>query len=193
VAQVIHREHEDKRNRLGCHSSSSQYVPNASFSLEHFHLKLSGNALSLGADAMRDLVMNAARNNVSQTLDIKCIIWMAHINLVVDSKESAHFFYVDFFGLTADANKSFHVNIGQQQLVENGNPPKRIASSIGLVVPSLETLGQRVAGARKGLAGTQFLILAYDVDAGYMTLILSLGRSDAPVFRKGRLPRVFFP
>lgn len=116
--------------------------------------------LSLGGQVLRDVVLEAAAHDVSQTVDINGILWTEHINLVVGSKELAEYFYLDFLGFTRDAGKSFHVNLGQQQfhLAENGEPAQRIAGSIGLVVPSLETLRERITDAQQVLRDTQFTI-----------------------------------
>jgi len=116
--------------------------------------------LSMGGKVLRDVVLEAAEHDVSQTLDVKGILWTEHINLVVGSKELAEYFYLNFLGFTRDAGKSFHVNLGQQQfhLAENGEPAQRIAGSIGLVVPSLDTLRDRIAEAEKVLKDTQFSV-----------------------------------
>lgn len=116
--------------------------------------------LSLGGGVLRDLVLEAAGHDVSTTLDLSGILWTEHVNLVVGSKELAEYFYLDFIGFTRDAGKSFHVNLGQQQfhLAENGEPAQRIAGSIGLVVPSLDTLRDRIAAAQEVLKDTLFKI-----------------------------------
>ena len=116
--------------------------------------------LSLGGKILRNVVLEAAAHDVSQTLDLKGLLWAEHINLVVGSKELAEYFYLDFMGFTRDAGKSFHVNLGQQQfhLAENGEPAQRIAGSIGLVVPTLDTLRARIDDAEKVLRDTQFKI-----------------------------------
>jgi len=97
-------------------------------------------------------------------------MWLEHINLVVGCKEKAIHFYLDFLGLTADASKSFHVNLGQQQfhLSENGDPAQRMCGSIGLAVPDLNTVRARVSDARGNLEGTHFSILADAQD--YLTV-----------------------
>lgn len=71
------------------------------------------NNLSLGGQALRNAVVEAAEHDISQTLDLKGILWTEHINLVVGSKSLAEYFYLNFLGLTRDAGKSFHVNLGQ--------------------------------------------------------------------------------
>jgi hypothetical protein len=126
--------------------------------------------LSLGGDLLRQLVVNADRQDMATTfLDVKGILWLEHVNLVVSSKYQAEYFYVHFLGCTRDAGSSFHVNMGQQQFhlaeaikgatEQETTTPQRIAGSIGLVVPSLETLRARIPDAVQQLQGTQFVIL----------------------------------
>ena len=47
---------------------------------------------SLGGTVLRDLVLKAAKHEVSKTLDLHGIVWTEHINLVVGSKEQAEYF-----------------------------------------------------------------------------------------------------
>lgn len=116
---------------------------------------------SLGGGQLRNMVFEAARFDESQTLDVDGILWTEHINLVVGSKELAEYFYIDVLGCTRDGGKSFHVNLGQQQfhLAENGEPPQRITGSIGLTVPNLKTVKERIKDAVEVLRDTQFKIL----------------------------------
>lgn len=132
---------------------------------------------SLGAKSMRDLVVEAARRDVSRTLDLRGITWLEHVNLVVGSKPLAERFYFDFLGMTRDLGGSFHANLGQQQfhLAENGDPAQRVTGSIGLVVPSLDTLRLRTAAAISDLSATQFSIVDDDKEAGCMTITCPWG------------------
>lgn len=111
---------------------------------------------------LRKMVINAARFDESQTLDVNGVLWAEHINLVVGSKELAEYFYIEFLGCSRDKGKSFHVNLGQQQfhLAETDQPAQRIAGSIGLTVPSLKTIRERMKDALEILKGTQFMILS---------------------------------
>jgi catechol-2,3-dioxygenase len=137
----------------------------------------SSSSSSLGhsrGSVLRTLVTDAARHDIEETLDVQGILWMEHINLVVGSKSLAEHFYLNVLGCTRDAGKSFHVNLGQQQfhLAEQGNGigigerAQVISGSIGLVVPSLETLRERIAAATETATsqelfqGTQFGILS---------------------------------
>jgi hypothetical protein len=80
----------------------------------------------LSGATLQELVLEASRvetmmaednisSPISSTLDLQGILWMKHINLVVGRKELAEYFFLDVLGLTGDAVKSFHMNLGQQQ------------------------------------------------------------------------------
>ena len=135
---------------------------------------------SLGGINLRDIVLDAARartnspDNDESSLDLSGIVWLEHINLVVTSKEIAEHFYIDFLGCTRDAGKSFHVNMGQQQFhlaeTKPGIPPQKINGSVGLVVPSLDTLRSRIPKATEVCQNTKFAILNDDVDNKVITL-----------------------
>ena len=76
---------------------------------------------SLGADVLREIVMEAAEQDAANTLDVSGILWLEHINLVVGSRHLAERFYMDILGFTKDKSTSFHVNLGQQQFhLEHG-------------------------------------------------------------------------
>ena len=118
---------------------------------------------SLGGSTLRLLVTDAARKNREQGIDLQGILWLEHINLVVGSAPLAKYFYLEVLGLTRDEGKSFHVNLGQQQfhLAENGDLPQHFAGGgIGLVVPDLNSLRERVALAHETLKDTTFGILS---------------------------------
>ena len=110
----------------------------------------SSSSKSLGAIALKELVMEAAAQNVAETMDLNGIVWLEHINLVVGSRPLAERFYVDLLGMTPDQSSSFHVNLGQQQFhlaAKEGEPAQRVTGSIGLVVPCLATVRQRLQHA----------------------------------------------
>lgn len=131
---------------------------------------------SLGLDALRHLVLDAARSDEASSLDLSGILWLEHVNLVVGSKTLAEHFYKEFLGLTRDPNASFHVNLGLQQfhLAETGDPAQRVTGSLGLVVPSVATIRQRIPAALETLAGTLFDIVDDDSEE-YITLTCPWG------------------
>jgi catechol-2,3-dioxygenase len=133
----------------------------------------SSNAPSLGAKMLRALVTEAASKEIDSTLDLSGIFWMEHVNLIVGDKSLAEHFYIQFLGFTRDnASKSFHINLGQQQihLAETDDPPQRIAGSIGLTVPKLQTLRDRIPAALQTLKDTQFELLKNDLDDSYLEI-----------------------
>lgn len=75
-------------------------------------------------------------------------------------------FYIDFLGMFQErkANgKSNHFNLGQQQLhlaaAVDDDLPQRVTGSIGLTVPSLQRIRDRVGDAQSELEGTLFSII----------------------------------
>lgn len=130
--------------------------------------------LSLGPTTLRTLVTDAARRcESSETIDLQGIQWLEHINLVVGSKSLAEYFYLNVLGCTRDDGKSFHVNLGQQQFhlaeAKAGEQQAQhfAGGSIGLVVPDLNTLRDRVTAAAAfdtRLKETQFALLSDDDD-----------------------------
>jgi catechol 2,3-dioxygenase-like lactoylglutathione lyase family enzyme len=137
------------------------------------------NSPSLGASKLRSLVIQAATQEIAQddaTMDLSGILWMEHINLIVGDLDMASAFYLDFLGFTQDPTKSFfHMNLGQQQF--HLAMPKTadesvhtIAGSIGLTVPSLESVIHRIPQAKEVLETTKFEILQTNLEEGYLTL-----------------------
>jgi catechol-2,3-dioxygenase len=90
---------------------------------------------------------------------------------------SASKFYVDFLGMTPerDANpKSNHFNLGRQQLhlaaaEHDGDFPQRLTGSIGLTVPSLQRIRERLDNARSELRGSLFSVEGDD-DVNVLTV-----------------------
>lgn len=112
---------------------------------------------TLGPTALRKLVQDASIT--SQSLDMNGIVWLEHLNLVVGDMDVAMKFYVDFMGFSRDGNPK-HVNLGQQQfhLAATGDQAQRITGSIGLTVPSLQNIKDRIPLAQTDLEGTLFAI-----------------------------------
>ena len=122
------------------------------------------NNYSIGAQALRRAVLDASAADVSSSdssLDLNGVAWLEHINLVVSSRQISEHFYMDFLGFTKDKSPSFHVNLGQQQLhlAENGDPAQVVTGSIGLAVPSLSTIRERIHHMGALFEGTQYAVL----------------------------------
>ncbi|CAJ1945942.1 unnamed protein product [Cylindrotheca closterium] len=140
------------------------------------------NPPSLGASNLRSLVIQAATQEIAQdddatSLDLSGILWMEHINLIVGDLDLAAAFYLDFLGFSRDPTKSFtHLNLGQQQfhLAVPKTPEESvhtIAGSIGLTVPDLQSVIDRIPQAQEVLQEkTQFEILKTNLEEGYLTL-----------------------
>ena len=125
------------------------------------------NNYSIGAQELRRAVLDASAADVGSdsSLDLNGIAWLEHINLVVSSRPISSEFYMDFLGFAKDKSPSFHVNLGQQQLhlAENGDPAQVVTGSIGLTVPNLSTIRERIANIRHTgslFEGTQYAVLA---------------------------------
>ena len=88
------------------------------------------------------------------SMDAPGVVWFEHINLLVGDREIAEAFYFDVLGCTEDPSSSFHANLGQQQFhlgvpTEADQTPHTIAGSIGISVPSLDVVRERVDRMRK--------------------------------------------
>ncbi|KAG7340941.1 aspartate transaminase [Nitzschia inconspicua] len=121
----------------------------------------------LSGNDLKELVLEASTRDVQSTLDLTGLVWLEHINLVVGNEQQAEYFYIHVLGCTRDDGKSFHVNLGQQQfhLAETkktgDDRTQVIAGSIGLVLPSLQALRQRLDRAVSSgmLKDTKFAIV----------------------------------
>jgi len=149
----------------------------ASSSPSHLTSSITTNSNnSLGAQTLKELVLQAAEEDVAQTMDLNGIMWLEHINLVVGSRPMAERFYLDLIGFTKDKSTSFHVNMGQQQFhlaAVDGETAQRITGSIGLAVPNLATVRQRLKDAldqEDDWKDTKFAILEDDTSNYCMTI-----------------------
>ncbi|OEU23130.1 hypothetical protein FRACYDRAFT_179213 [Fragilariopsis cylindrus CCMP1102] len=123
------------------------------------HSPLTGNDL-------RNLVIEASIREETEDdddsfLNVPGIAWLEHVNLIVGGtdRQMATTFYIDIMGMTADKSKSFHVNLGRQQFHlaipkkddddEEEEIPHRISGSIGLAVPDIYALKERLIQAKK--------------------------------------------
>ncbi|KAL7526459.1 hypothetical protein ACHAWF_001782 [Thalassiosira exigua] len=148
----------------------------------------SADAITLGSTALRVAVQAAARDAVydrgRDALDASAgAVWMEHVNLVVGDMSIATKFYVDFLGMTAEreANpRANHFNLGLQQLhlaaATDDNPTQRVTGSVGLTVPSLRRIRERVGVAKKELENTLFSVRDDEPDEGSkMTVVCPWG------------------
>eukprot|EP00565_Helicotheca_tamesis_P008437 CAMPEP_0185724462 /NCGR_PEP_ID=MMETSP1171-20130828/936_1 /TAXON_ID=374046 /ORGANISM="Helicotheca tamensis, Strain CCMP826" /LENGTH=345 /DNA_ID=CAMNT_0028392315 /DNA_START=121 /DNA_END=1158 /DNA_ORIENTATION=- len=146
---------------------------------------MAGNQIrnSLGANRLRTLAKKAARLDETKNLDLVGISWLEHINLVVGTQPQAEAFYEDFLGFSRDPSAKFHVNLGQQQFhlaaaKEGETTPQRITGSIGLVVPDLDSVRERMEQSSKSLQGTLFEVLEDRMDEeGSLTISCPCGNT----------------
>jgi len=95
------------------------------------------------------------------TANVGNIMSLEHINLRVPDQNTAITFYSRALGLTRDPIIDFGahnlwINAGDQQVHLPTGPAQVLRGIIGLVVPDLEKLQQRLVRAKKSLSATQF-------------------------------------
>lgn len=126
------------------------------------------SSTTLGPTSLRKLVQESSIDTQKQSLDVHGILWLEHLNLIVGDMETATKFYINFLGMTPEREhnvKSNHFNLGQQQfhLAASNNEndvPQRVTGSIGLTVPNLQHIRDRIDIAKDELDGTLFSIVA---------------------------------
>lgn len=93
------------------------------------------------------------------SLDAPGVLWMEHVNLLAGPRDVTERFYCDFLGFVREPGRSWHINLGSQQLhlasAQQGGE-HRLSGSMGLAVPSLAALRGRIPEAQQALAGTHF-------------------------------------
>ena len=93
--------------------------------------------------------------------DVGNIVLFEHVNLTVPNQETATDFYVDGLGFTRDpylmvGTRNMWVNCGRQQFHLPKGDPQRFRGVMGIVVPNLDALENRLHSAGKRLEGTRF-------------------------------------
>jgi catechol 2,3-dioxygenase-like lactoylglutathione lyase family enzyme len=126
------------------------------------------------------------------TQDVGNMLCMEHVNVLVPDQRIATDFYVGGLGFTRDPymmvdTNNMWVNVGEQQFHLPTRGQQVLRGHIGLVVPSLEDLQQRLASVKERLADTQF---ACAVEDGYVAVTGPWGnkfRCYAPSKRFGNM------
>jgi catechol-2,3-dioxygenase len=95
------------------------------------------------------------------TQDVGNILCMEHVNVTVPDQEIATTFYVEGLGFTRDPymmvnTDNMWVNVGEQQFHLPTREQQVLRGHIGLVVPDLESLKQRLEGVKTKLQDTEF-------------------------------------
>jgi hypothetical protein len=95
------------------------------------------------------------------TQDVGNILCMEHVNVTVPDQTLATLFYVAGLGFTRDpymmvGTDNMWVNVGEQQFHLPSREQQVLRGHIGIVVPDLEDLKQRLVSLQDKLAGTAF-------------------------------------
>lgn len=93
------------------------------------------------------------------------IVSMEHVNVTVPDQSLATFFYVSGLGFTRDPYVDFGpvnvwINVGDQQFHLPTNKPQVLRGHVGVVVPNLDDLSQRLSRVAKRLSGSAFSMKA---------------------------------
>jgi hypothetical protein len=93
--------------------------------------------------------------------DVSNIVHLEHVNVTQPDQRLATLFYVSGLGLTRDPYlmvglENMWINIGRSQMHLPTNLPQRMRGTIGLVVPDLTLLKQRLERVAPALEGTEF-------------------------------------
>ena len=93
--------------------------------------------------------------------DVGNIVGLEHVNLKVPNQEPATDFYLGGLGLTRDpymmaGTINMWVNVGKSQFHLPKGDPNVLRGTIGLVVPSLEDLCERLETVKPRLEGSKF-------------------------------------
>lgn len=93
--------------------------------------------------------------------DLGNVVELEHVNVTVPDQILATWFYIVGLGFTRDpymnvTPNNMWVNVGDQQFHLPTRGPQVIPGHVGLVVPSLESLQQRLQSVEQPLAGTSF-------------------------------------
>jgi hypothetical protein len=93
--------------------------------------------------------------------DVGNIISLEHVNVQIPDQSMATLFYVVGLGFTRDPYlnvglNNMWANVGEQQFHLPTRSPQVIDGYIGIVIPDLEALTQRLESVAEGLRGTKF-------------------------------------
>src|SRR5262245_36336158 len=92
--------------------------------------------------------------------DMGNILGMEHLNVTVPNQQLAQTFYAAGLGFTRDpymmvGPENMWINVGQQQFHLPTRDPQVFPGYIGLVVPDLEALKERLASLKERLARSE--------------------------------------
>ena len=103
--------------------------------------------------------MNAIYDRKAE--DVSNIVKLEHVNVTVPDQRLATLFYVSALGYTRDPYlmvglDNMWINIGRNQMHLPTAEPQRLRGTIGLVVPDLDELKERLERIAPALEGTAF-------------------------------------
>jgi hypothetical protein len=103
----------------------------------------------------------ARETSVAAADDLGNVVELEHVNVTVPDQILATWFYIVGLGFTRDpymnvSPMNMWVNIGGQEFHLPTRTPQVIPGHIGLVVPDLKSLKERLASVEKPLEGTKF-------------------------------------
>jgi len=124
--------------------------------------------------------------------DLGNIVGLEHVNVLIPDQQIATLFYVVGLGLTRDpylmtSVTNMWVNLGRSQFHLPTGKPQVLRGVVGIVVPDRAALLQRLAAARKPLAGSSFDFREHE---DYVEAISPWGnriRCHTPAPRFGRI------
>jgi hypothetical protein len=119
--------------------------------------------------------MSGARDYADE--DVGNIALMEHVNLHVPDQLTATLFYVVGLGCTRDpymlvSLENMWINVGEQQFHLPTRGAQVIPGHIGVVVPGLDLLQERLKAVQDRLAGSQF---AWSVEKDHVSVICPWG------------------
>jgi hypothetical protein len=108
--------------------------------------------------------MTATYDRTAQ--DFANIVALEHVNVTIPDQRPATAFYIAGMGFTRDPYiqvglENMWVNIGRSQCHLPTGEPQRVRGTIGVVVPDLNELAQRLTKVTPWLKGTQFSFTAH--------------------------------
>lgn len=140
------------------------------------------------------MVVSAAKpgNDMVLADDLGNIVELEHVNITVPDQITATWFYIVGLGFTRDpymnvSPLNMWVNIGEQEFHLPTRGPQVIPGHIGLVVPDLAELQQRLKSVEPHLAGTAF---SWSAQKGYLEITCPWGnqfRAYAPQAQFGTM------
>jgi catechol 2,3-dioxygenase-like lactoylglutathione lyase family enzyme len=109
--------------------------------------------------------------------DVGNIVLLEHVNVQVPDQALAIAFYIVGLGFTRDPYmniglRNMWANVGEQQFHLPTRPAQVIHGHIGVVVPNLDALKERLVSVEETLAGTQF---RWSVEADHIAVTCPWG------------------